>query len=806
MTRKSNAGQRRNISHSNADRSDVGFQELEARLLLSASGLTAYDPIGMIDSHDDHGIYQGIETPGDDHGNDAAGSTFVQTDTTIFGDIEEIADQDWFSFQSQTGIQYTFETGLFSLNDTSLTLYDTDGTTPLAFDDDGGTGLASLLTWTAPSQGTYYIAVRGFDIERGAYSISMSDTAVPTGEISGTKWDDINMDDIRDLDEPGLEGWVIFIDDNRNRRREPGERFEITDENGDYTFQNMRPGTYTIAERPKPGWEQTFPGEDGASTSTDPPEGIVVVPDSTPIDSSDGSVNPIDFSTIGKWAQPGGIGSTVTLTYSYSNLLDGLLPGGLSVTDIRQGIEEALNLWASFAPFKFIEVTDSGPLPGDIDTQYSPAGHPDIRFGHHFIDGDIGQNTLAHAFGPASTGIAGDVHFDNSNTWSIGPQAGATDLIEVAVHEIGHALGLGHEPLPIFGGEDAIMNPFYGRRYSGFETSFLLDDDIEGIQFLYGEVQSLLGIWTVTLDNPGDIATDIDFGSFLNDDHGSDAGSASPIEGNFISGNIESLGDVDWFSFEAGQGQRFAFETLLDDLESGDIEDTVIRLIDQDGVVLIGDDDDSGVKLASKFPWIAPAQGTYYLEVSGFRANIGEYTLRLGASPVGDLDGDGFVGVSDLQIVLAFWNQNVTAGELLQGDPTFDGFVGIDDLNTVLGNWNAGNQPPVASQQASNTQQESTAAATETTTLQAESNDEPAVQATEPVAPVRQARAQRSASATAKIDRSDRTNDHRSAIAAWSRKPVRMDSTPPYVSPATLADPDDSEEGLLGLWSINKKA
>jgi len=62
---------------------------------------------------------------------------------------------------------------------------------------------------------------------------------------------------------------------------------------------------------------------------------------------------------------------------------------------------------------------------------------------------------------------------------------------------------------------------------------------------------------------------------------------------------------------------------------------------------------------------------------------------------VGDLDGDGFVGINDLNIVLGAWNQNVPPGNPL-ADPSGDGFVGIDDLNEVLGNWNAG-IPPIAS-------------------------------------------------------------------------------------------------------------
>ena len=61
----------------------------------------------------------------------------------------------------------------------------------------------------------------------------------------------------------------------------------------------------------------------------------------------------------------------------------------------------------------------------------------------------------------------------------------------------------------------------------------------------------------------------------------------------------------------------------------------------------------------------------------------------------GDLDGDGFVGIDDLNHVLDNWNQQVSARDPSKGDPSGDGFVGIADLNFVLGNWNAG-MPPLA--------------------------------------------------------------------------------------------------------------
>jgi len=63
----------------------------------------------------------------------------------------------------------------------------------------------------------------------------------------------------------------------------------------------------------------------------------------------------------------------------------------------------------------------------------------------------------------------------------------------------------------------------------------------------------------------------------------------------------------------------------------------------------------------------------------------------------GDFDGSGFVGIDDLNILLANWNTTVTAGDLTVGDADGSGFIGVDDLNILLANWNAGTLPPLGS-------------------------------------------------------------------------------------------------------------
>jgi len=203
-----------------------------------------------------------------------------------------------------------------------------------------------------------------------------------------------------------------------------------------------------------------------------------------------------------RWPQPGGPGTPVVLTFSFSNLLEAELRGERNSAQLRAATLEGFELWSHYAPLHFIERTDSGPAPSDW--QYAAAAYPDIRIGVHQIDGDA---ILGHAFLPydtAENGLAGDIHINSTTSfpWSVGGSFPAIDFLEVITHEIGHALGLSHILYA-----DAVMQPFHAHRFHGLGDGYLLAPDIQAIRALYGpgvgSVQSMPEPSSVTLLSAG---------------------------------------------------------------------------------------------------------------------------------------------------------------------------------------------------------------------------------------------------------------------------------------------------------------
>lgn len=85
---------------------------------------------------------------------------------------------------------------------------------------------------------------------------------------NGIKFHDINRNGVQDQNEPGLQGWTIFLDTDGDNALDLGEMSTVTDVNGHYSFSNLGPGTYYVREVQQQNWVQTTPNFDLAVTTS----------------------------------------------------------------------------------------------------------------------------------------------------------------------------------------------------------------------------------------------------------------------------------------------------------------------------------------------------------------------------------------------------------------------------------------------------------------------------------------------------------------------------------------------------------
>jgi hypothetical protein len=186
-------------------------------------------------------------------------------------------------------------------------------------------------------------------------------------------------------------------------------------------------------------------------------------PDITPDEDIAARVHDYKLSG-GKWDH-------TDLTYFFQNGTGDI--GGTTEWDLCR---EAMDKWAAITSLTFDPA--SSEAAAEIRFLWASGDHGD---GSPF---DGSGNTYAHGFYPPPVNpgaLAGDVHFDESEDWNTHDEhflwwQDEIDQLTVAIHEVGHALGLEHSST-----ESAVMWPHYeGERRN------LTPDDIAGIQALYG--------------------------------------------------------------------------------------------------------------------------------------------------------------------------------------------------------------------------------------------------------------------------------------------------------------------------------
>jgi hypothetical protein len=241
---------------------------------------------------------------------------------------------------------------------------------------------------TAPASGSYSITIDGPSTT--VTGRNFGDFKLVT--ISGTKYNDINGNGVRDTGEPGLLGWIIYDDLNNSGTFLPGDPFAVSNAQGAYSLTGVGPGTHHIREFLFPGWIQGSPAA-GYTITTASGQNI------SARDFGDRLVNPASIAGVvfhdlngdgvqeagepglGGWtittdANGNGTGPESTVTDSQGHFtLAGLMPGTYTVRETLQ------TGWQGSAPasgFFTVTVSAGQNVTGPAFGNYHPvtvSGH-----------------------------------------------------------------------------------------------------------------------------------------------------------------------------------------------------------------------------------------------------------------------------------------------------------------------------------------------------------------------------------------------------------------------------------------------
>jgi protocatechuate 3,4-dioxygenase beta subunit len=132
------------------------------------------------------------------------------------------------------------------------------------------------ISWLSAVAGTYQIDVKAVDLAGNVATdpntsqadLKFSLNVVQGETISGTAFEDFDGNGLKGAGDTGLSGFTVYLDLNTNGVLDGTDVSTTTDANGNYSFNGLADGTYTVREVVPTGWTQTSVASYSATVST----------------------------------------------------------------------------------------------------------------------------------------------------------------------------------------------------------------------------------------------------------------------------------------------------------------------------------------------------------------------------------------------------------------------------------------------------------------------------------------------------------------------------------------------------------
>jgi hypothetical protein len=272
-------------------------------------------------------------------------------------------------------------------------------------------------------------------------------------------------------------------------------------------------------------------------------------------------------------------------------------------------ILQAAQEWAQQTNINFTVVADNGAPEGSGPDEQGYSGFGDIRIGGY----NFNSSTLALTSAPPpenNFSIAGDMAFNTGQSFHIGS---TYDLFTVAMHEFGHALGLGESSV----GSAVMYGTYVGRKLG------LASDDIAGIRSLYSDNAARTPDDYNRNASNGTLSTAASINSLIN---------TSTLTGLVQNLDITTAGQLEYFSFTAPSGSGNTLE--LDAQSSGlSLLSPELTVYASNGTTVLASangEGQYGTTLTVSIPGVTPGEQFYVMAQGADTTQMGTGRYALG--------------------------------------------------------------------------------------------------------------------------------------------------------------------------------